>query len=169
MSPSTSFKSAVFCRVIADRMLREFATTRYPFAISLFATARPIPRDAPVTTATLVAKEYCFTSSGLFEGSLPALHFITLSFSFLSLALNPLVHIGRATNQCDPLFLARTQESDYVGVHKCDLMQVQDHAFTVVVRYRRPIRRMRRICLEPPRRPPRGGVGGATLERDRPV
>src|ERR1700732_3734864 len=36
-------------------------------------------------------------------------------------------------------------------------------------RYRRPIRRMRRIGLQPPRRPPRGGVGGATLERDRPV
>src|ERR1700731_2549150 len=145
-------------------MLREFATTRYPFAIGLFATARPIPRDAPVTTATLVAKESCFPSFGLFDGSLPALLLITLSFSFRSFALKPLAHIGRATKQCDPLFLARTQESDYVCVHKCDLMQVQNHAFTVVVRYRRPIRRMRRIGLQPPRRPPRGGVGGATLE-----
>src|SRR6202048_1119103 len=159
ISPSTSFKSAVFCRVIADRMLREFATTRYPFAISLFASARPIPRDAPVTTATLVAKESLFAWFGLFDGSLPALFFITLSFSFRSFALNPLAQVRRATNQCDPLFLARTQESDFVCVHKCDLMQVQDHAFTVVVRYR----------LQPPRRPPRGGVGGATLERDSPV
>src|ERR1700730_437989 len=145
MCPSTSFKSVVFGRVIADPMLREFATTRYPFAISLFATARPIPRDAPVTTATLVAKESRLAWFGLFDGSLSALLFITLSFSFPSFTSNPLTHIRRAPNQCYPLFLARAQESDYVCVHKCDLMQVQDHAFTVVVRYRRPIRRMRRI------------------------
>src|SRR6267378_3166403 len=134
MSPSTSFKSAVFCRVIADPMLREFATTRYPFAISLFASARPIPRDAPVTTATLVAKESPFVWFGLFDGSLPALFFITLSFSFRSFALNPLAHIRRGTNQCDPLFLARTEESDHVRVDKRDFIQVQDYAFTVVVR-----------------------------------
>src|SRR5882762_9473332 len=133
MSPSTSFKSGVFCRVIADPMLREFATTRYPFAISLFASARPIPRDAPVTTATLIAKEFLF-GFGLLDESLSASFFITLSFSFRSFALNPLAHVRRATNQCDPLFLARTQKSDYVCVHKCDPMQVQNHAFTAVVR-----------------------------------
>src|SRR5258706_9538616 len=135
MSPSTSFKSVVFCRVIADLMLREFATTRYPFAISLFASARPIPRDAPVTTATLIAKEFLFGWLGLFGGSFPALFFITLSFSFRSFALNPLAHVRRATNQCDPLFLAGTQESDYVCVHNCDLIQVQNHAFTAVIRF----------------------------------
>src|SRR6202049_1038394 len=134
ISPSTSFKSAVFCRVIADRMLREFATTRYPFAISLFASARPIPRDAPVTTATLVAKESLFAWFGLFDGSLPALFFITLSFFLRSFALNLLAHVRRATEHCESLFLTRTQESDYVCVHKCDLMQVQNHAFTAVVR-----------------------------------
>src|SRR6202166_1030052 len=114
MSPSTSFKSVVFCRGIADPMLREFATTRYPFAISLFASASPIPRDAPVTTATLVAKESLFSWFGLFDGSLPVLLFITLSFSFRSFALNPLAHVRRATNQCDHLLLARTQQSGYV-------------------------------------------------------
>src|SRR6202040_760274 len=112
LKSNIAIKSVVFCRVIADPMLREFATTRYPFAISLFASARPIPRDAPVTTATLVATESLFAWFGLFDGSLPALFFITLSFSFRSFALNPLAHVRRATNQCDPLFLARTQESD---------------------------------------------------------
>src|SRR5258706_10569681 len=115
-------------------MLREFATTRYPFAISLFASARPIPRDAPVTTATLIAKEFLSGWLGLLDGSLPASFFSTLSFSFRSFALNPLAHVRRATNQCDPLFLARTQESDYVCVHECDLMQVQNHSLTAVVR-----------------------------------
>src|SRR6185369_14077377 len=86
-------------------MLREFATTRYPFAISLFASARPIPRDAPVTTATLVAKESLFAWFGLFDGSLPALLFITLSFSFHSFTSNPLTHIRRAMNQCDAFSL----------------------------------------------------------------
>src|SRR6202035_2142950 len=38
---------------MADVIFREFATTRYPFAASLFVTARPIPLEAPVTIATL--------------------------------------------------------------------------------------------------------------------
>src|SRR5260370_3064522 len=99
-----------------------------------FARETHIRRTTQVTTATLVAKESLFAWFGLFDGSLPALLFITLSFSFLPLALNPLVHIGRATNQCDPLFLARTEESDHVCVDKRDFIQVQDHAFSVVVR-----------------------------------
>ena len=95
-------------------MLREFATTRYPFAIRLFVSARPIPRDAPVTTATLVARESLFARFGFFDRSLSALFFTTLSLSFRSFALNPLAHVRRATKQGDPLFLARTQESDYI-------------------------------------------------------
>src|SRR5258708_6881167 len=53
MSPSTSFRAPVASSVMADVIFREFATTRYPFAASLFVTSRPIPLEAPVTIATL--------------------------------------------------------------------------------------------------------------------
>jgi hypothetical protein len=36
-------------------------------------------------------------------------------------------------NQSDALSLSGTQEADYVCVYERDFIQVQDHAFTVVI------------------------------------
>jgi hypothetical protein len=52
---------------------------------------------------------------------------------FGSLAKNPLAHIRRTMNQCNPSVLAVTQESYNLNVHKSDLTQVQEHVNVVIV------------------------------------